>query len=223
MNRPRPVYFDDPPRPADRVNLAVIPTDGFTGAVVRGEVRVSIDGVIARPLVNGSGMLVFINLLDQQYQIEVDARGAGYFGPQTVSFTPPAANLPREQQEAGRRCEVILAPRPDFPFPSGTTVVRGLVHRDEAPVAGAAISARPDPNSTADFVTQTLPNGAFALALRLPPNGLDGAQQPLAVNLRFGDAVGHRVLTRTLRCGRSHSFLAPVDLADSGQPDFFTT
>lgn len=221
MSLPMAIHFDLAPR-VDQVTLAVLPIDGFTGALVPRGVTASIKGLRDRPIVNASGMLVFINLLDPPdlpnppaYEIEIDARGAGFFGPEKHSFTPPAANAPNGEEK--RKLRVLLKPRPDYPFPSGTTLVRGVVVRGSDPVAGAAISAKPD-GSEGSFEARTDAKGAFALALRPSP----ASAGPLSLDIHLEEGGDARDLAgRTLTIGRSHSFLEPIDLIGNNDPDFF--
>ena len=217
------IRFDEQPPPlrVDRITLAVLPIDGFSGAIVRCGVGARIEGLPDKPIVNASGMLVFINLapppLPPHYRVMVEARDAGFFDPQPLEFTPPAENDPEIEKK--RKLTVLLVPRPDFPFPSGTTLVRGVAKRGGAPAAGITVTARP-PLSSARFETLTGDNGAFALALRPHPEG----PVPLELAIRFEDG---NVLLRSLPGkrlvpGRSHSFRDPVDLNGLNDPDFFT-
>lgn len=221
MSRPATFYPDATATPRlDRVTLAVVPIDPVGGGVVRAGVRAKVNGLPDRPLVSGSGMLVFINLPDQpQYEVEVDASGAGFFGPRTLTYQPPDPADP--DQERRRRLEVLLEPRPDYPFPAGTTLVRGAVLRGAAPVEGASIECRP-PGSLADFTARSGAAGSFALALRLPPSGDFDSRKPVPVRIRIGEGADLRELARSVVRGRSHSFLEPIDLAGANEPGFFT-
>jgi hypothetical protein len=213
------IYFDTLPR-VDQVTLAVVPIDGVTGAIVRGGVKAKIKGLPDRPIVNGSGMLVFINLpappVPPAYEVEIDASEAGFVGPETLSFEPPAANDP--DIETKRRLPLLLKPRSDYPFPTGITLVRGVVVRGADPVAGALISAQP-PLSSDPFEALSGARGAFALALRPHPEGPD----PLQLAIRFEEGADVRILPgKVIAPGRSHSFRKPIDLTGNNDPDFFT-
>ena len=222
MSNSMPIRFDSPPR-LDHVTFTVVPIDGFTGALVPSGVKARIHGQVTRPVVNGSGMLVFLNLLDPPdmpipptYQVEIDARDAGYFGPETIAFTPPAANDPAAEQK--RRLKLLLKPRPEYPYPSGTTLIRGKVIRGAGPVAGALVSTRPD-QSEADFEALTDEKGAFALAVR--PSPLSAGPLKVAIHIQEG-ADSRDLLNKSLTVGRSHSFLEPIDLGGVNDPGFFT-
>ncbi|HLL31183.1 MAG TPA: hypothetical protein VK403_09330 [Allosphingosinicella sp.] len=211
------IFFDGPPR-IDRVTLAVAAVDAVTGALIRDGVGARITGLMDRPIINGSGMLVFINLPDQpQYDVEVDARLAGFPFVERFVFTPPA---PGNKDPAARRRDVLLAPGPDYPFAPGTTLVRGVVTRGSAPVAEASISAAPAAGG-ADFAARSIANGAFALALRLPPFGTHEAEGPVPVRIVVKEGADERSFVRPLANGRGHSFLEPIDLTGSNEPGFF--
>ncbi|HMJ94108.1 MAG TPA: hypothetical protein VK472_08420 [Allosphingosinicella sp.] len=211
------ILFDSPPR-IDRVTLAVGAVDAVTGRLIRDGVGARITGLMDQPIVNASGMLVFINLADQpQYDVEVDGRRAGFPFVERFTFTPPAAG---NNDPAGRRRDLLLTPGPDYPFAPGTTLVRGVVVRGSAPVAEASISAAPTVGG-AGFTTRSIANGAFALALQLPPFGTHEKEAPVPVKIALGEGVDSRSLVRELANGRSHSFLEPIDLTGSNEPGFF--
>ncbi|MEA3015685.1 MAG: hypothetical protein QOI38_407 [Sphingomonadales bacterium] len=216
MMRATKIIFDAPPR-IDRVTVAIAAVDAVTGTLVRNGVSARIDGLMDRPIVNASGMLVFINLRDQpQYDVEVDGRRAGFPFVERLAFTPPAAS---NKDPAARRLDVLLAPGPDYPFAPGTTLVRGVVTRGSAPVAGAAISAAPAGGGS--FATRSIANGAFALALRLPPIGTHEAEAPVPVTIQVSEGPDARSFVRPCANGRSHSLLEPIDLTGSNEPGFF--
>jgi hypothetical protein len=202
------------------VTLAIAPVDAVTGGVVRGGLTARVAGLVDQPIVNGSGLLVFVNLPDQpHYDVEVDARRAGFPFVERFAFTPPAAG---NKDPAARRRDVLLTPGPDYPFPPGTTLIRGMIVRGAAPVAGAAIAASATTGG-GTCVARSVANGGFALALRLPPLGTHEAEAPVSVNIMMSDSGGARTLVRQVRDGRTHAFLEPIDLAGSNQPGFFAT
>lgn len=213
------ILFDMPPR-IDRVVFAVGAVDAVTGALVRDGVSARIDGLPDQPIVNGSGLLVFINLPDRpQYEVEVDGRGAGFPHVERFTFTPPAAG---KDDPAACRHDVLLTPGPAYPFPSGTTLVRGVVRRGTAGVDGATVSATSISGGTA-FETRSVADGGFALALRLPPLGTHEAEAPVPVTLAVSDQGQSRSFMRPLVNGRCHSFLEPIDLAGTNDPGLFET
>jgi hypothetical protein len=217
MTRATNILFDDPPR-IDRVTLAIGAVDAVTGTLIRNGVGARIVGLMDEPIINASGMLVFINLPDQaQYDVEVDGRPAGFPFVERFAFTPPAAG---NTNPAGRRRDVLLAPGPDYPFAPGTTLVRGVVTRGSAPIAGASISAAPAAGG-ASFTTRSTANGAFALPLRLPPIGTHEAEAPVPVAIDVSEGGDARSFVRSLANGRGHSFLEPIDLTGSNDPGLF--
>jgi hypothetical protein len=216
MRGPRTILFDSPAR-IDRVTLAIAAVDAVTGRLVRDGVGARIEGLVDKPVVNGSGMLVFINLPDQpRYEVEVDGRGAGFPFVERFTFTPPS---PGSADPAARRRDVLLTPGPDYPFAPGTTLVRGVVTRGPVPVRDAAISARPEGGGA--FSTRSAATGAFALALRLPPAGTHESEAPVRVTIEVSEGGDVRSFVRLIGNGRSQSFLEPIDLAGSNDPGFF--
>jgi hypothetical protein len=211
------ILFDGAPR-IDRVTLAIGAVDTVTGALVRDGVGARIAGLMDRPIVNASGLLVFINLPDQpSYDVEVDGRRAGFPLVERFTFTPPA---PGNKDPAARRRDVLLVPGPDYPFAPGTTLVRGVVARGIAPVGGASISAAPAGGGPG-FTTRSIASGAFALALRLPAIGTHEAEAPVPVTIVVSEGGDSRSFVRPLADRRGHSFLEPIDLEGSNDPGFF--
>jgi hypothetical protein len=219
MTGPPTILRDGAPR-IDRVTLAIAPVDAVTGTLVLNGVSARIVGLMDQAILNGSGMLVFINLPDQpHYDIEVDGRRAGFPFVERFAFVPPPAG---SKDPAVRRRDVLLTPGPDYPFAPGTTLIRGVVTRGVAPVANASVAAAAAAGGAA-FSTRTVPSGAFALALRLPPLGTHEAEAPVSVSITVSDGADARTLVRPVTSGRGHSFVEPIDLTGSNQPDFFGT
>jgi hypothetical protein len=211
------ILFDSNPR-VDRVTLAIGAVDSVTGTVIRHGVGARVTGLMDRPIVNASGLLVFTNLPDQpHYDVEVDGRRAGFPFVERFAFIPPA---PGNKNPAARRRDVLLAPGPDYPFAPGTTLVRGVVTRGSAPVAGASISAT-TVSGGASFATRSIASGAFALALRLPPIGTHEAEAAVSVTIALSEGNDSRSLVRPITNGRGHSFLEPIDLTGGDDPGFF--
>jgi hypothetical protein len=226
MTRTRDIYFDVPRLREDEVSFAVIPIDGVTGAVVSSGVAARVKGLPDRPVLNRSGMLVFINLPAPPYEIEVDAADAGFFDPATIVHPPPPPPVgpPDQDPERSRRVKVLLDPRPDYPFPAASTLVRGVVARGTAAEAAAAIAVTPAGES-GEFTGRSTAKGAFAVAVRLPPPADFDSHREVEVKIRLtsGPTLPNltRTLTRRLTSGRSHSFREPIDLAGDNEPTFF--
>jgi len=202
----------------DRVTLAVGAVDPVAGFLIRKGVEVRIKGLADRPIVNGSGLFVFINLADRpEYEVEVDGRRAGFPFVEQITFRPPSA---ANTDPNARRRDVVLAAGPDYPFPPGTTLVRGVVRHGSGVVAEAAIAATPA-GGGGTFRTRSAANGAFALALRLPPLGPHEAEAAVPVTIVIEQGGHSRSLVRPVANGRGHSFLEPIDLTGSNEPGFF--
>jgi hypothetical protein len=221
MSRPAHIYFDSPGRQEDVVAFALIPIDGVTGAIVGSGVTARVKGLPDRPVLNRSGMLVFLNLPDPPYEIEVDATEAGYFGPTTIVHPP--FGPPDPHPERARRVKALLEPRPDYPFAPATTLVRGVLVRGPVPERGGEIRCKPTGSGT--FVAHSTDKGAFALALRLPPPVQFDSAKAVEVQIKVSSGPVLPAKERTLSCkltsGRSHSFREPVDLDGDNNPEFF--
>ena len=228
------IYFDDDPK-LDTVSLAVVPMDAFSGRLVTSGVKASVVGQLARPIRNLSGQLVFINLPEEDtYRVKIDPSDAGYFVPSESEFPDPAD----PDAEKSRRHLVRLIRRPDFPFDGTTTLIRGVVLRDEEPVEAARIwldplvkPALPGPDgipkpAPRPFETLSGNRGAFALPLTIPN-----------VNNALADVdIENGVIKRTLHLqegddavdleieitdGKAHIFQKPIDLTGTNEPPFF--
>jgi len=229
-----PIYFDDDPK-LDRVSLAVVPMDAFSGRLVTSGVKASVVGQLARPIKNISGQLVFINLPEENtYRINVDPSVAGYFAPPESGFPDPA------DPDAGksRRHLIRLIRRPDFPFESTTTLIRGVVVRDEEPVEAARIwldalvkpalpgsDGIPKP-APLPFETRSGDRGAFALPLTIPdvnnPRSdvdIENGVIKRTLHLQEGDDVVD--LEIEINDGKTHIFKEPIDLTGTNEPPFF--
>ncbi|MEY9418079.1 hypothetical protein ABIF69_004521 [Bradyrhizobium japonicum] len=229
-----PVYFDDNP-PLDRVALAVVPMDAFSGQVVTSGVNASVVGQLARPIRNLSGQLVFINLPHQEtYRVTVDPSDAGYFAPPESEF--PDADDPEARRK--RRHLVRLVRRPDFPFEGTTTLIRGVVMRGREPVEAARIwldalikPGKPSPDGIPKpapraFETRSGDRGAFALSLTIPhvndPRAdVDVEKGTIKRTLHLQDGDDRVDLEIEITDGKSHIFRKPIDLVGPNDPPYF--
>jgi hypothetical protein len=114
-----------------RVSLAVRLMDDLTGRPARGPISVTLQGRAGLPVANAGGYFVFSDLPTGTVQVRV--RADAYL-PEAFDVTLPLPN-PREPVR-----EVTLRPSRLYGFPSGSTLLRGVV-RDAAggPVAGASV------------------------------------------------------------------------------------
>lgn len=211
-----PPYFDDNPR-IDKVTFAVVPFDSFSGRVVGSGVKASVDGLLDQPIRNLSGLLVFINLPQQDaYGVTVDASEADYFSPVHATF--PSNDNPAET----RRLMAPLMRLPSFPYAEATTLIRGVVQRGSGPgavpVRNASIRAGPimlNPR----FRTASDERGAFALPLSIRRAHAHSGTH--TVTLHFEQGNDTRTLHVEISEGKSHSFNEPIDLIGHNKPGFF--
>jgi len=218
-------YLDDQPQ-NDEVAFALAPIDSFTGTIVKTAVTARIKATDQRARRNLSGMLVFVNLRDPdsdedlagtRFEIEVDARDAGYFNEMVDVAHPSEVALDDELLTI-----VPLFPKPESAFTNETTLVRGVVLQDGLPVDRATIGAiesetEPDPGDPLPFETRSSSRGAFVLPLRLSARTPGQAGVPSArFWFRFGteDRPAARQMAKEVTDGKPHRFEKPIDLAD---------
>lgn len=210
MTRP-PIIFE--PDFTDVVTAVIIPMDGFTRRVVTSGVDVELwdpqrDTALPQRLVrNLSGHHVLLNEpADQDLTFRMSPERAGYRLPGLVTVNPADEGIARV---------VPLERRPDANFGDVPTLVRGMVARSAAFVAGAKISARPPASTGHQFPATTDERGVFAVAVRLDEAG------PVGTTLRVESPAGvARELIVNLERGRTHIFATPIDLDATTTPDF---
>lgn len=158
-------------RPAS-LSLVVRVVDAFTGRPPQWPLDVSVDGLDATPVRGRHGHYLFLDVDLPSSPITVDVAGSPWYDdarePVQLSTaddpTPPALN-PRR-----RPLVVKMVPSTRYPFPPGTTLVRGVV-RDER---GGADRPVPDAMVGIDGIdrrSRTTGVGEFALFLQLSPDG----------------------------------------------------
>jgi hypothetical protein len=202
-----------------RVLFAVGLIDPLTGQLVSSGMKVSLDELLRRPIVNRSGYFVWL--------VEGDAR------PSTVTVVPAGAPYERETVAVGplpapppedpslpidpadapkRRLHIFLRPTGAYPFPDGAIVVRGKLTETAAQNAPAVKNARiglewkaeSQQNTNAPAVANwkrspaaaaTSDRGEFAAALALPPGARPEktATKTIALRLRCDRAGVVRV------------------------------
>lgn len=186
---------------ATRVSLAVVLVDAFTGGRPRGDPSVSIDGTPADPVLNASGYHVFVDLdLAGDVTVSVDG-GAYYADPEDKTETVPAADS----------VEFELVPTPTYPFPPGTSLVRGRV-LDET---GAEASRVADAHVRVDDIdrpTTTTSDGEYVVCfagadpVSIVRDGdtwfvrVNGADPTITVE---ADGLGSRSITEPIPAGRT--------------------
>lgn len=210
MARRIAIAFDDD-HPMDEVALAVAPLDAFSGQVVAQNIEVRIEGLPNRPIRNRTGLLIFVNLPAQpKYKVIMKAEAAGYFNPPPVDFEPPSQDDPTGHL----RLDVMLLRQPTFSFADEVLLVSGVVLIGNESAAAADIEAFA--TSSQRFRTRTDKRGAFALALRLPPEA-DPLGEPVTFRIRHGNYV--RQFERKVKEGHRHVFKKPIDLGSEEVPE----
>ena len=214
------VFDDDPPPRIDRVSLAIVPTDVYSGRIVTQKIKAAVkvknigNYLPTKPRRNLSGLLVFVNLpANTVYEVKVEAQEAGYFDPDIFDFQP----LPENSNDAaGRRKVVNLYRKPDYPFESEITLVSGVVQLNHQPVLDALFEVTTNPGSDS-FKTKTDQRGAFALALRLPQ--IDEANNtPASVDFKITHPDGNLQFSKDVFENRRHVFVQPIDLSNPVVP-----
>jgi hypothetical protein len=155
-----------------RVSLAVPLVDAFTGGSPRGDPSVSIDGSTATPIRNASGQFVFVDLDLDPGDVTVTVDGGAYYAdPEPVDVTiPTEAELAAAETSGADVFDPSadpvgvdeLVPTPTYPFPPGTTLVRGRVVDD----TGATPVRVPDAQvgvDGVDRVTTTTDDGEYVV------------------------------------------------------------
>jgi hypothetical protein len=153
-------YFDSSSQ--TKLSLAILPFDEFTGEITARKLAVSIKGIKNKAILNNSGYYLF-------FDIENDINAADENGLMIVvdseDFFPfeKPINLKEMMEndinfQRNPVVEVRLIPNAVYPFPPGTTLVRGAVidsgRRKPIPDAEAHIEDR-------DLASTTDENGEF--------------------------------------------------------------
>lgn len=203
----------DEPLPVDRVIFAIRPVDSFTGGTVRGPLEAEVKALGVRARRNLSGLLVFVNLDERpSYDVQIKAKAAGFFDVAIQVPRPPDSASDNE-----RLRQVELQPLPTSPFTHETTLVRGVVWREGAPVADVRIEAvEKGPVTAQVFGSRSDQRGAFVLPLRLTPDTPAIDTQPSATfAVTFvADGLPDRKLEVPVVDGTAYRFAMPIELKD---------
>ncbi|NOQ33468.1 MAG: hypothetical protein GQ567_04625 [Methanosarcinales archaeon] len=118
-----------------KLSFAVSLIDDYSGDASIGRIDVRLKGRDKKPVKNPSSYYTFLNLPDDTYTVRV--RSDHYFD-EDSGIIEPAKLDPIEPV-----VEMILKPKPTYPFPPGATLIRGMV-RDSAgkAVSGARVMVR---------------------------------------------------------------------------------
>jgi hypothetical protein len=154
-------YFDSSSQ--TKLSLAILPYDEFTGEITTMKLAVSIKGIKNKAILNSSGYYLFfdmendINAADEnRLMIVVDSEDLFHPFEKQINLKEMIENDITFQRNPV--VEVRLIPNAAYPFPPGTTLVRGVVLDSE--------SRKPIPNAEAhledrDLASTTDENGEF--------------------------------------------------------------
>lgn len=115
-----------------RLSLAVLLIDDYTGQRPTGRVKVYLEGLEWENAGNRSGYYLFPDLPGSRYRVRVEAE---YYFDESAPV-----NLP-DLDSKNPVLQIKLKPKPSYPFPPGSTLIRGMV-RDigENAVHGAVVN-----------------------------------------------------------------------------------
>lgn len=145
------------------LSLVVALEDGFTGkSPVRGP-EVRLEGVGTEPVTTPSGYQVFLDLPPDPATVVVD--GGNRFlderreNVDVIDLSDPNTDVDPTDPESLPVETVVLRPAPAYRFPSGATVVRGVVRTaSDEPVSDAMVSI-----DGLDLAVETTAGGEFVL------------------------------------------------------------
>jgi hypothetical protein len=192
-----------------RVLFAVGLVDPLTGEFISSGIKVSVDGLVRRPIVNRTGYFVWLVEGDARpSEVTVIPDGAPYeretVAVDTLPPPPPEdPSLPIDRKdEPQRRLHIFLRPTAAYPFPDGAIIVRGKLRETDAPNAPGVTDARigldwnaePPPTTTlatevAHWISSpaaaaTSEHGEFTVALALPPGAKPAHKTTFGLRLR---------------------------------------
>jgi hypothetical protein len=135
------------------LSLAVSLQDDYTGNQPIGGVKVFLEGQDLKSVKNPSGYYLFPDLPGSEYQVRVETQH--YFKEETTMKLPDLDPLNPVVQ-------VELKPKPSYPFPHGTTLIRGMVQgSDGNTIPGAKVEIMGK-----DISNETTEKGEFVLYLK---------------------------------------------------------
>ena len=141
------------------LSLALQPIDAFTKGPLVNRPRFTLNGASFTNHAHFDGAwFSFVNLDPGEALLNVEAK-AYYPHSQPILIDVPAA--------PARRVSFVMKPRPSYPFPTGTTMIRGLVIGldGEQPIVGARVVLKKDHLIVEETVTDEEGNfrGRYAL------------------------------------------------------------
>ncbi len=156
------------------VSAAFLPVDAFTGEPVTEEVTVKLDGVVTEPVYHPEGYVLFTNLADATYSVEVLSSIYRLFTPLSVDT---ASLDPKSSAEV-----LLLSPLPDYVFPEDATLMRALItDQNNLPLCGAKVEVTNNNYATFAFTDDAgravlffdLSNSSKNLNVKITKEGYD--------------------------------------------------
>jgi len=170
--------------PQRTLSLAVWPEDVFTQERPIGMITAGLKEEKHVPIVNLSGYHCFVNVPDGNYILTIESTYY-YSVEKTISLPYPDPKKPVET--------ILLNPKPGYPFPPGTTLVRGIVSITE-PVADAIVTVRGTSQET-----MTNEKGEFLLFFK----GLRNKEEDIVIEIKkFGST---KIIPVTIEEGKALS------------------
>jgi hypothetical protein len=117
-----------------KLSLAIFFIDDYTKEEPVGSLNISLKDRDYKAVKNPSGYYLFLDLPDQVYTIQVESDF--YFAESMyVQLSSLTQNNPTK--------EIVLKPKPAYPFPNGATLVRGMVlDQTENPIPNATVEIK---------------------------------------------------------------------------------
>lgn len=154
-----------------QLSLAVSLRDGYSGGRPLGAVELFIEGY-DRPTLNPSGYYTFLDLPAGRYHVLVNSEN---YMDEKVTVDIKAGSYSFE--------EIILTPKPCYPFSPGETLVRGTLRDASGPIAGASLKGSMHAGS---FSSRTDANGEFVIFFGAMSEE-DWKEIPISVEYRSPD------------------------------------
>jgi hypothetical protein len=130
--------------------MAVFLVDDYTGNQPIGGVKVFLEGQDLKSVKNPSGYYLFLDLPGTEYRVRVIS---DHYFAETIPVI--LADLATGQPVV----DIKLKPKPSYPFPSGATLIRGMVYYPgDEPVNGALVEIKDKV-----FNNRTTKKGEFVL------------------------------------------------------------
>ncbi len=175
-----------------RLTFAVLLTDDFTGKQeIMGNVTVSVPDLERTAVANPSGYFTFLDLPDVpggEYTVRVDA---GFY------VESQTAVKPTDLDPDAPVVTIALKPNPLYPFPSGATLMRGVVSR-----AGGSAAAGAGVQWEGDVVKSTVTSGKGEFVLYFPVDffPVDGESASITVDVTPPGESSVAINTEVYKC-----------------------